>query len=199
MFTEIDTFYCRFSVGNFLDSLCLVVLSTTASIPLSWRGCMRHRSSVMYPILISLALYGISLTVPALEFLPVRHPSIPSVPPTDPIHEIWPGWEILMLGWFAIFSKQIAWYANPLHLINLGLMAGQIWRLNTTISGLTLAVGLNTLLLFWQEIPIGMTENGQLESLHIGFYCWITSLSIPLVWNSWQWWVASAHSKASLE
>ncbi|MBE9101119.1 hypothetical protein IQ267_16910 [filamentous cyanobacterium LEGE 07170] len=147
----------------------------------------------------SLALYGVSLTVPALEFLPVSDSSNPSVPPADSVQEIWSGREILMLGWLAIFDMQIAWYANPLHLINLGLMAGRMWRLNTAISALTLAVGLNTLLLFWQEIAIGMAEDGRLQSLHIGFYCWITSLSIPVVWNSWQWWVASTHSKASSE
>lgn len=153
---------------------------------------MRHHSNVIYPILISSALYGVSLAVTALEFEPASNPLIP---PSDPEAYIWPGWKVLLMGYLAIFNQQIAWYANVLHFFNLGLMAGRLWRLNIALCILALVVALNTLLLFQQEIPMnGAGSTMQLHSLRIGFYFWMTSLSIPLLWNMWQCWMDSSRS-----
>lgn len=153
---------------------------------------MRHRSSVIYPILISSALYGISLAMSALEFAPASNPLIL---PAETALYVWQGWRILIMGWLAIFSKQIAWYANPLHFCNLGLMAGRLWRFNIILCLTTLMVALNTLFLFQQEIPLnGAGNTMQLASLRPGFYIWMTSLSVPLFWNIWQFWVASNRS-----
>lgn len=158
---------------------------------------MRHRSSAIYPLLISAALYGISLSVTALEFAPSRNPLIPPQPPEA---YIWAGWRILGMGWLAIFYKQIGWYANLLHFCNLGLMAGRLRKFSTVLGILTIAVALNTLFLFHQEIPLnGAGSMMQLRSLQSGFYFWIASLSIPLLWNCWQYWIASSRSETSLE
>jgi len=152
---------------------------------------------VIYPILIGLILYGISLAVTALEFKPVENPSLP---PEDPERYIWSGAEILILGWFAILNKQIGWYANPLHFCNLGLMAGRLWKFNIAMGIVTLAVALNTLLLFHQELPTSIAGHlMQLRSLHSGFYFWMASLSVPLLWNCWQYWMELSHSKTPLE
>ena len=158
---------------------------------------MRHQSNVIYPILISSALYGFSLAMTALEFAPASNPLIP---PAEPEAYIWPGWQILLMGWLAIFNQQIAWYANLLHFFNLGLMAGRLWRLNIAMCIFTLLVALNTLLFFQQDIPMnGAGSTMQLHALRIGFYFWMTSLSIPLLWNIWQCWMGSSLSSTSSE
>jgi hypothetical protein len=149
---------------------------------------MKPGSILLYPILMTLALYGLSLAVPAFEFVQLGDRKL----------QIWRGWEILMLGWLGLFYWQIGWLANHLYYINLVLVWKRFWRSSVILGIITVAVGLNTLFLFSQKIPYnGAGATMQLRSLQIGFYFWIVSLSIPFLWSCWQLWTGASRSQGS--
>lgn len=136
-------------------------------------------------MLLSLALYGLSIALPAFEFL--NRGEFNTVP--DGALTLMPGWEVLALGWLGVFIYQFAWIANIFYLVSLGLWLGRVWRGMFILGLITVGLGLNTLFLFVQEIPSnGAGATLHLQSLQSGFYCWIISLSIPLLWSSWQLW-----------
>lgn len=151
---------------------------------------MKLRFMMPSPILLSLVLYGLSLAVPAFEF----------VQPYNRGLENWYGWKVLLMGWLGVFFYQFGWLANPLYIVNLGLLAKRLWRPTTILGIVTLAVGLNTLFLFNQKVPYdGSGATAQLKSLQIGFYFWIVSLSIPFLWSCRQLWLGSSPSSKVLK
>lgn len=128
----------------------------------------------LLPTLGSLFLYGLSLVLPALHFVYV-------VPPGE---TTWQGFELLMTGWLAIFYGQIGWYANPLYYVVFWLTVARLWRATAIVSGVTIAIALNTLLLFAQEIPYSAAGSlMRLKFPHVGFYVWMASFLIPFVWS----------------
>ncbi|MGD1908000.1 MAG: hypothetical protein ACFB0C_18700 [Leptolyngbyaceae cyanobacterium] len=139
--------------------------------------------SLRSPMLLSLALYGLSLALPAFQFL--NRGEFNTVP--DGALTLMPGWEVLALGWLGIFVLQFAWFANVAYLVSLGLWLGRAWRAGTILGLITIGLGLNTLLLFVQELPSnGAGAKMYLQSLQPGFYCWMLSLLIPVLWCRWQ-------------
>uniref|UniRef100_B8HZP2 Uncharacterized protein n=1 Tax=Cyanothece sp. (strain PCC 7425 / ATCC 29141) TaxID=395961 RepID=B8HZP2_CYAP4 len=143
---------------------------------------MKSNLKVLFPSLISLILYGLSLAFPAFEFLHSRGPRI----------EVWPGWQVLFMGWLGIFFYQVGWYANPLYIISIGLWWGRVWKGVAVLGTIAIVLGLNTFFLFYQRVYAdGAGATLQLQSLKIGFYFWIVSISIPALWSCRQLWLAS--------
>jgi hypothetical protein len=150
--------------------------------------------SLHSPMLLSLALYGLSLALPAFDFL--NRGEFNDVP--DGALTLMPGWEVLAIGWLGIFVWQFAWFANIAYLVSLCFWLGRAWRTAAILGLITIGLGLNTLFLFVQELPSnGAGATMYLQSLQPGFYCWIFSLSIPLLWCSWQLWQGRHNSQVS--
>lgn len=147
-------------------------------------------------MLLSFALYGFSLALPTFQFL--NRGEFNTVP--DGALTLMPGWEVLALGWLGIFVLQFAWFANIAYCASLGLWLGRAWRPAVILSLIAIGLGLNTLFLFVQELPSnGAGAKMYLQSLQPGFYCWMLSLSIPLLWCSWQIWQGRHNSQVASE
>ncbi len=121
-------------------------------------------------VALSVALFVLACVTPCLEMSRKSDP-------------VWYGLRILSLGWLGILVGQVAWFANPLWLISVLLLASRKWIAAIIFSGLALLVAANTLLLFVMPLPAdesGMNKTS-LERFRIGFYCWLASLAVPFV------------------
>jgi hypothetical protein len=119
---------------------------------------------------VSLLLFLLACVTPCLEMSQKSDP-------------VWYGLRILVLGWMGFLAGQFAWYANPLWLIGLCLLAFRKWSAAAIFSGLSLLFALNTLLMFVMPLPADESKvnTTSLMGLRIGFYFWMASLAVPFV------------------
>ncbi len=117
---------------------------------------------------ISLLLFVLACATPCLEMSQKSDP-------------VWYGLRILVLGWMGFLAGQFAWYANPLWVIGLCLLAFRKWSAAVIFSGLSLLFALNTLTMFVMPLPADESKvnTTSLVRLRIGFYCWLASLAVP--------------------
>ena len=128
-----------------------------------------------WPIIIaSVAMFVGSLFLPGLGFDPVS-------PGTT-----WPGWALLLGGWLGIFSCCPAWFANPLYLIGLLVLAldkpaGHLARLCLLAAPV---VGASVVIMVIRGVPSdesGIPDHWTHAHLKSGFYLWMTALAIAAV------------------
>lgn len=131
----------------------------------SWRGHL----AVLFTFL---ALYLIACACPALTF----RRNAGDI-------EVWPGFQVLAVGWLGLLYEQFAWYANPVMVLSFIFLLFRRWPTTAVIALVALAIAANTLRLFSQEFPAD--EAGvnkiRLEHLGIGFYFWVASLLAVIV------------------
>lgn len=118
----------------------------------------------------SLLLFALACATPCLEMSQKSDP-------------VWYGLRILILGWMGFLAGQFAWFANPLWVIGLCLLAFRKWSAAVVVSGLSLLLALNTLALFVMPLPADESKvnTTSLVRLRIGFYLWLASLAVPFV------------------
>lgn len=119
-------------------------------------------------LLLSLFIYLVACVTPALRF--------DSSNGDDPMI----GFNLLLIGWMAVFYGQFGWFANPLLALALLLFLFKRWLLTLILVILTLAVAANTLTLYGQTLPADEAGVNKMElvSLGVGFYLWIASMVI---------------------
>jgi hypothetical protein len=124
----------------------------------------RDRLVVLF---ISMGLFLIACASPALAFKR-----------TSSDMEVWPGFQVLMMGWLGLLFKQIAWYANPVMVLSLIFLLCRRWLAATVIALAALALAANTLVLFSTELPADEANVNKLrlEYLGPGFYSWVASI-----------------------
>ncbi|MBC8088048.1 MAG: hypothetical protein H7Z40_12340 [Phycisphaerae bacterium] len=90
------------------------------------------------------------------------------------------GLRALAVGWSGIFAGVVAWYANPIWLLGVGLT---IWYGPTvgTKAGLTaLAIGYSTFKVVGRELPADEGNVNKMTVVRIlpGFYVWMGSFAL---------------------
>lgn len=92
--------------------------------------------------------------------------------------EIWSGFRVLTIGWLGLLVGQIAWYANPVIALSLLFVLLRRWVLTLVVSGVSLLIAANTLLLFFKELPAdeGNVVKLRLEHVGFGFFFWLASI-----------------------
>lgn len=123
-------------------------------------------------VVAALALYVGACLAPALEF---QH--------NGGRTELKSGYELLLLGWLAVFAGQFAWFANPLlagSLVCLGLKRSTSAAI---LAVLALVFAAQTLVLFGQTLPADEANVSQLalKRLAAGFAMWIGSIFLLLI------------------
>ena len=107
----------------------------------------------------------------------------PCLEVTQKSDPVWPGWQILLMGWLGVLVGQFAWLANPLWLGGLIFFALRKWTVALILSGLAILPTFNTLTMFVTELPAdeGGMNTFHLVRLRIGFYLWLASLAVLFV------------------
>lgn len=140
-------------------------------------------------ITLSLLLYTVSFFCPAL---------------TWSTGQTWLGWvcfeAALFIGWSAF---QFECLSNLFYLVSLIFLLGGQWRKTIILNILAIIFGLETLILFVQELPSGVdvtTYNVymKLASLEIGYFLWMAGFFVILVY-SFDRYVASKNNLISID
>ena len=108
--------------------------------------------------MVSLALYIVSLCLPALEFRtqsPVR------------------GLTALLWGWWGVVTKDFPWFANPAYFLSLLLAYAGKQASSLLLCGL--AIGLGFLSVFVREWYFNEAGGTPVERLGAAFYVWMAS------------------------
>lgn len=121
----------------------------------------------------SLALYVAACVTPALIF--------------SGADRSWNGGGLLFFGWMGVVDSQFGWFANPIYALALLLVVFRKWAFAVITGSLALLVALNTLTLFFQEIPADEAgvATTHLVYLHVGFFLWIASIGAAIVGTLW--------------
>jgi hypothetical protein len=90
------------------------------------------------------------------------------------------GLRALAIGWSGIFAGIVAWYANPLWLLGVGL---SLWKKPTAgivLGVIAMAIGYTTFSLVGRELP---GDEGNVTKMTVvrilpGFYVWMGSLGL---------------------
>ncbi len=119
-------------------------------------------------LLLSLFIYLLACATPALLF-DISNNDDPMI-----------GFNLLFIGWMAVFYGQFGWFANPLLALAMLLFLFKRWLVTLILVILTLAVAANTLTLYEQALPADEagTNTMELVGLGVGFYLWIASMAI---------------------
>ncbi len=112
-------------------------------------------------------LYLIACATPCLEVTQKSDP-------------VWPGLQILAIGWLGVLVGQFAWLANPLWMAGMLFFVFRKWMVTLIFSGPALLFALNTLTMFVTELPADEAgiNTFHLVRLRIGFYLWLASLLV---------------------
>ena len=120
------------------------------------------------PLGLSFILFVAGCISPAIIFVGSRGESVMD------------GFSALVIGWMGPLYGQFAWYANPLLFFAALALLLRFWKTSIVLIVLTLLLAMNTFQLSTQEIPVdeALTATEHMQSVAIGFYLWITSISI---------------------
>lgn len=90
------------------------------------------------------------------------------------------GLSALVIGWMGPLYEQFAWYANPLLFFGALALFLRFWKTSIVFIVLALLVAMDTFQLSTQEIPVNeaLTATEHLQSVHIGFFLWISSIVV---------------------
>ncbi|MBC8085999.1 MAG: hypothetical protein H7Z40_01940 [Phycisphaerae bacterium] len=99
---------------------------------------------------------------------------------SDGTKDVMLGLRVLAIGWSGIFAGVLAWYANPVWLLGVGMT---FWKKPTVgiIAGIVaLAIGYTTLSLIGRALP---ADEGNVKKMTVvrilpGFYVWMSSLAL---------------------
>jgi hypothetical protein len=94
----------------------------------------------------------------------------------------YPGYMCLLIGPLAVFEWDFAWFANPLHLLASRLFLAGKDEAAGRLGFYALVLASNTLIHFWSgNVVVGDNCCGPLDTLGVGFYCWVASLLVVFV------------------
>jgi hypothetical protein len=129
---------------------------------------------------LTMALYVGACIAPALRFDMLDRPSQP--------HQIMRGYELLLLGWQAIFIGNFAWLANLGLFVSLLFLLLGGWKPAAIFAGVSLLLALQTLMLFGSRINAdeGGVTHMTLGSLYVGFYVWLAAMVVVLLGSLWR-------------
>ena len=128
--------------------------------------------------------FGLFVTACATPALVLRGPG--EAPPHVPTEYVVTGLDSLVNGWVAPWAgvPLLAWYANPLWLVGLVLVARGAHRAARYVLATALVLASTTLLLFWQGLPSEAVASGatsHLERPLVGFFLWVGAMLVPLL------------------
>lgn len=138
-----------------------------------WRTTFAARAAMVGT---SLLLYGLSLALPALRFSvsngDIRVPA---------------GWEVLLLGWLALFAFNVGWLANLAYAVSLLALLLGAWRTTLVSACVALLFAADTLMLF--RVSLYADEGGVthmlLERLEPGFFVWLAAMTVVAAAAFW--------------
>jgi hypothetical protein len=122
---------------------------------------LRPSPAVWIAILASLALYAVSLFLPALEFAdhtPVK------------------GYDTLLLGWLGALAYDFPWYANLFYFSALLLVLLGRRNVGQLLCVLALAVG--ALSLWVRSWYFDESKSTPVQGVGSAFYCWMASFLV---------------------
>ena len=118
---------------------------------------------------VSLVLFAIACCLPALEF---RNSSAPN--------DVMFGARALVVGWSGVFAGVMGWYANPVRLAGLVLIAFRKPKLAALAGVVSIAIAASTFSHIGKELPgdEGNVTRTTIIRLLPGFYVWMGALVI---------------------
>jgi hypothetical protein len=130
---------------------------------------MAPASAINYLAWSSVALFFISLWLPAFTFSPDAH-----VDPND-----LPGFLFLMLGWLAILHGVPAWLANPAWLVAVISLFRARFRMSAIYASIAVLVALTSV--FVTRVPFNEAgSEAKVAGMGVGYFVWLFAVSIPL-------------------
>jgi hypothetical protein len=137
-----------------------------------------------FGLILIIALYGISLAMPAIVY--DAHMSPCTVSSTDCLErvamnhsiETYKGLDILLSGGFGIFVSNFAWFANVLFLIAILNAFGKKYTSAIVFSLGALALGLQAFTFTAWPLDEGSVMKATLIRFEVGYYLWLTSFLV---------------------
>jgi hypothetical protein len=125
-------------------------------------------------IISSVVAYALACCLPALAWKNQGRP---------PEHEIMLGLRALAVGWSGIFAGIVAWFANPIWLLALGLAYFRKPWLGAIAGTIALLIALTVFSVVGRELPgdEGNVTKTRIVAVLPGAYVWFASIGLSIV------------------
>lgn len=95
----------------------------------------------------------------------------------------WPGWVVLIVGWAGVILLAkgqigvIAWFANPVFAVALGLLVGRLYRAAAIVGGIAVVLALPCFLV-WQLVRDEAGNTQPVLGYGAGLFLWLAAVAI---------------------